>query len=204
MMSKVKVLIDGEALKTLMGSDFNLCLTRDVKVGPKILKGNVVFSMVPTTHLAPEVGLEWEDKYQVFETMSYRAGVKVTYGTEFVDIKLGQKVTFDYHGNGKVTGEGDQTRPLGVRNDWKEDARVGVRSFDPTTDTYNALFLSPQILTDMTSELTPIKKFSIFWHQHLITDTIIDETVSDPYVFEMTGDEITIKYAKDKPHWSRV
>ncbi|KAF8331539.1 hypothetical protein F5887DRAFT_1176323 [Amanita rubescens] len=217
MTSKVKVLIDGEALKTLIGSDFNLCLTRDVKVGPKILKGNVVFSMVPTKHLAPE----WDSSgrtsiksskrrrtgsvctYSVIDSLA-KAGVKVTSGTKFVDIELGQKVIFDAHGYGKVTGEGDQTKPLGVRNDWKEDARVGIRSFDPTTDTYNALFLSPQILTDMTSELTPIKKFSIFWHQHLITDTIIDETVSDPYVFEMTGDEITIKYAKDKPHWSRV
>ncbi|KAF8344555.1 hypothetical protein F5887DRAFT_263871 [Amanita rubescens] len=204
MTTKIKVLVDGDALQTLMNSEFNLCLTRDVKVGTKILKGNVVFSMVPTKSLAPEVELEWEDKYQVFETTSYKAGVKVSSGTKFVDMKLGQKVTFDIHGAGKAVGEGDQSKPLAVRNDWKEDARVGVRSFDPITETYNALFLSPQILTDMTSELTPIRKFSIFWHQHLITDTIIDETVSDPYVFEMTDDETIIRYAKDKPHWSRV
>jgi hypothetical protein len=82
---------------------------------------------------------------------------------------------------------------------------VGVRSFDPISNAYNTLFLSPQILTEMTSDLTPIKKFSIFWHQHLVTDTIIDDTISDPYVFELTGkDEITIKYAKEKPHWSHV
>ena len=71
----VKVLVDNDALETLMGSDFNLCLTRDVKVGQKTHKGNVVFAMVPSKKLAPEVGLEWEDKYQVFETTSYEVSL---------------------------------------------------------------------------------------------------------------------------------
>jgi hypothetical protein len=78
MTSKVKVIIDGDALKTLMSSDFNLCLTRDVKVGAKVLKGNVVFAMVPTKNLAPEVELEWEDKYQVFETMAYKVSLHLS------------------------------------------------------------------------------------------------------------------------------
>ncbi|KAF8344559.1 hypothetical protein F5887DRAFT_918117 [Amanita rubescens] len=203
-MPKVKVLIDRDALETLVGRDFNLCLTRDVKAGPKILKGNVIFAMVPNKSLGLEVKLEWEEKYQVFETMSYQEGTKVTSGTEFADIKLGQKATFDDHGDGRVIGDVDQNKPLGVQNDWREDARVGVRSFNPITDTYHSLFLSSKILTDMTSELTPIKKFSIFWHQYLVTDTIIDNAVSDPFVFEMNRDEITIKYAKEQPHWSFV
>jgi hypothetical protein len=75
MMSKVNVLIDRDALETLIGCDFNLCLTRDVKVGPNILKGNVVFAMVPTKNLAPELRLDWEDKYQVFETTSYQVSL---------------------------------------------------------------------------------------------------------------------------------
>ena len=108
------------------------------------------------------------------------------------------------HGDGPVVGEEDLNKPLTVRNEWKEDARVGVRSYDLKTKTYNSLFVSPKILTDMTSELTPIRKFSVFWHQQLVTDTIIDDTVADPFPFEVTGGGITIKYSKEKPHWSRV
>ena len=81
---------------------------------------------------------------------------------------------------------------------------MGVRSFDPTTDTYHCFFLSPKIPIHTTSELTPTNKFTIFWHQHLATDIIIDDTVTDPFVFEMNGDDITLKYAKEPPYWSIV
>src|SRR4029077_17672546 len=67
----VKVAIGSDALETLMSSGFNLCLTRDVKFGGTVQKGNVIFAMVSTDNLAPIVELQWEDKYQVFETMSY-------------------------------------------------------------------------------------------------------------------------------------
>jgi len=71
----VRVLVDKEVLETLMDSDFNLCLTRDVKYGQRTLKGNVVFAMVPSKHLADVVELAWEDKYQVFETTSYEVSL---------------------------------------------------------------------------------------------------------------------------------
>jgi len=71
----VKILVDNDALETLIGSDFNLCLTRDVKCGQKTLKGNVVFAMVPSKKLAAEVELALEDKYQVFETTSYEVSL---------------------------------------------------------------------------------------------------------------------------------
>lgn len=202
MLNSVKVLIDKGALETLTSSEFNLCLTRDVKSGGKIFKGNVVFAMVPTKQLEPEVALEWEDKYQVFETKSYEGGVKVLSDTQLADLKLGQKATFDGRGVGHVIGEENLNKPLTVRNDWEEDAHVGVRSYDLKTQTYNSLFLSPKVLTEMTCEVTPINKFSIFWHQYLETDTIIDDTVSDAFEFEFPGAGITLKYSKNKPHWS--
>jgi len=121
-----------------------------------------------------------------------------------MDIKLGQKATIDVNGDGHVVGKEDLNKPLTVRNEWTEGARVGIRSYDLQTQTYNSLFLSPKLMTDMTSVLTPINIFSIFWHQHLVTDTIIDDAVSDPFVFEITGSGITIKYSQHKPHWSLV
>ena len=45
---KVNVLVEKNALETLMGSDFRLCLMKDMKVGGQVRKGNVAFIMVPS------------------------------------------------------------------------------------------------------------------------------------------------------------
>ncbi|KAF8334384.1 hypothetical protein F5887DRAFT_918114 [Amanita rubescens] len=206
MSTVVQVVIQKEALETLIGSEFNLCIVRMVEVGDVEYKGNVVFAMVPFKDLRRGVTLQWEDKYQVFETTSYKVGSKVTAGTETADIKLGQQATFDVIGGADVTGGEDVKQPLHVRNDWKEGARVGVRNFDPTDESYHSLFLSPEILTDMTVKLTPTNKFAVFWHQQLVTDTITDlNTIADPFVFEINHRNMAkLIYGKEKPHWTKA
>ena len=75
MSTVVQVVIEKEALRTLMDSEFNLCIIRMVEVNGAEYKGNVVFAMVPFKDLRPGVTLRWEDKYQVFETTSYKVGL---------------------------------------------------------------------------------------------------------------------------------
>jgi len=125
-------------------------------------------------------------------------------GTNTSDIKLGQQATFDINGAAEVTGGEDPKKPLYVRNDWKEDARVGIKNFDPIDESYHSLFLSPEILTNMLVKLTPTNKFAVFWNQHLVTDTVTDN-LTDPFVFEIDHNNTAkLTYGQEKPHWRKV
>lgn len=82
---------------------------------------------------------------------------------------------------------------------------MGVRTFHPNDKAYRSLFVSPKILTGMTSALKPVNTFAIFFHRHLEIDSIIDDTVPDPFFFEIDhGNKVKLTYAEKKPHWCKV
>lgn len=83
----VHIVIEPSALKVVMDSKFNLCLSRDVstaitlKLGdelePEEKKGNVVFSAIENKELATNMAFKWEDKYQVFGTKIFKVSTHV-------------------------------------------------------------------------------------------------------------------------------
>ncbi|KAF8800370.1 hypothetical protein BYT27DRAFT_7200283 [Phlegmacium glaucopus] len=181
--------VDMADLDILKQGGFNLCLTRDVKYGAQELKGNVVFSMIPTKGLAPTMVLRWEEeKFQVYETL--QLGEKVQAGTMIADIEGGQEADFDRAGNYKLHGVPEPGQPFRVGNGWQNQAHVGVKIYD-----YGTFFISPKVPLHSTSALLPRKNYGIFWDMKLETDTIFDHTSTEPYQFSHTDDsQIMLEY----------
>ncbi|KAF8800349.1 hypothetical protein BYT27DRAFT_7245685 [Phlegmacium glaucopus] len=192
---KLKVLVEATELQNLKSSGFNLCLTRDVQYGKNELKGNVVFAMIPAEKLAPVMTLSWEEKYQVYETNTFEAGVKVDVGTTVADIQGGQQADFDVNGAHKVHGPSKAGEPFHVQNDWQNWARVGVNNYDAATKQFASIFISPKVPLTTLSSLLPIQNYGVFWHMSLETNTMFDVAKTPTYPFSLTKvSEITLEY----------
>jgi len=199
----VEVVVAPTDLAAMRESNFNLCFSKDVKYGAQEKKGNVVFSMIRSDQLGPTMNLSWEEAYEVFETTTFQAGAKVTVGTEVVPIEGGLRAHFDANGKAIVTGSVAAGSPFVVRNEWKNQASIGVNSYDVTTGKFASIFVSPKIPINSTSDLLPIKKFSVFWDMKLTTDTMFLETGTDPYPFDLTK-EVKIKLQYKDGVWKKL
>ncbi|KAF8800361.1 hypothetical protein BYT27DRAFT_6835783 [Phlegmacium glaucopus] len=163
-----------------------------MKYGAQEVSGNVVFSMIPAKKLAPTMEFSWEDKYQVFEVVSFQAGVKVEVSTDIADIKGGQLASFDANGCATITGS-PKPGPFFVRNEWYNQAHVGVNNFDTLAGRYAAIFISPKVPLMATTSLLPSNNYRIFWDMTLETDIMFDHTSTDPFQFTNDG-QITLEY----------
>ncbi|KAF8800985.1 hypothetical protein BYT27DRAFT_7262398 [Phlegmacium glaucopus] len=159
--------------------------------------------MVPAQNLGPRMTLRFGDQYQVYETSRFQPGAQATPDTDVADIVGGQTVRFDEGGSYTITGNPEPGHPFHVQNGWRTPARIGVNNYDTSSNSFTSFFISPPVLLQSTSDLLPIKKFSVFWDPILVTNTMFDNTIVGGFAFDLThNNNITLQYNNEG--WSIV
>ncbi|KAF8800363.1 hypothetical protein BYT27DRAFT_7263009 [Phlegmacium glaucopus] len=194
----LNVNIAHEDLVTLRADGFNFCLSRAVQFDGMLKPGNVVFYACPSKYLAPHIGVEWKDEYQVYGTTQPKTGEVVTVDTEIGDIVGDQVATIREDCTVKIYGGYSVGAPFHVENEWKDQACIGVSNYNVRSGTYSSFFVSPKVSKPSKSEILPMQLYTVFWNKKLATNTMF-EPPADRFVFALTPGmaEITLTY-KDK------
>ncbi|KAF8800358.1 hypothetical protein BYT27DRAFT_7263004 [Phlegmacium glaucopus] len=194
----LKVDIAHEDLVTLRAGGFNFCLSRAVQFNGTLKPGNVVFCAVPSKQLAPRIGVQWKDEYQVYGTTQPKTGEVITADTEIGDIVGDQVATIHEDCTVKIWGGHAVGAPFRVENEWKDQACIGVSNYNVGSKTYSSFFVSPKVAKPSECEILPMQLYTAFWNTKLATNTMF-EPPADRFVFALTPGmaEITLTY-KDK------
>ncbi|KAF8800984.1 hypothetical protein BYT27DRAFT_7342204 [Phlegmacium glaucopus] len=198
----VNVIVDPQTLSILHEGNYSLCLARDLRFGSQEMKGNVVSSIVPAREVSPRMTLGLEDRYQVYETVRFDPGAQVQPATATADIVGGQTVRFDETGSPDITGVPRPGQPFSVQNDFRQGYCIGVNNYDISSQSFTSFFISPPVPVRWTSELLPIKRFSVFWNSNLAINTMFDPAAINAFTFDIDNSDITLQY-KDGA-WSIV
>ncbi|KAG7091485.1 hypothetical protein E1B28_010516 [Marasmius oreades] len=159
------VYVSPETLIALKEKKYKLCMAVEVNG-----KSTVVFQTVSKLLIHNE--FEFEDRYRVFGTNTFKDGALVEASTRKVPILLGQEITLSPEGVlGPASGTMDSAKPFIVHNHYTEPIHLGIDAL--FGGEYSSIYVTEEAILRGDIVCLPARKLLIWFEQNLETNTMI-------------------------------
>ncbi|PSS06602.1 hypothetical protein PHLCEN_2v3660 [Hermanssonia centrifuga] len=140
----------------------------------------------------------WDAEFQVFGASKLQKGLQVKSGTTAQEIKLGQTVVLDVHGEMQpATGLPDKSGVFQVQNDY-DPIRIGVNA--KLGGAWSPIYLSMQPFFTGIIPLTPVEKVLVWFDTSSSTGTMFVDAVTNSVELDFTSKTSqSVTYVSD-PH----